>query len=137
MLLGAGKASDMFWLADSRKVQVPILTLKPAGGSAISMEGCEERHLGMIANLAAEPGGMTEETVDLNSRCSSISIERLLGERAKEIIDCNETHVVVQELVAVGEPQKHPITGVLQFTGGANFYGAIGDSGKLQDVGFG
>ncbi len=137
MLLGKGKATDMYWLVDSRKVQVPILTLKPGGGSTISMEGCEDCHLGMIANLAAEPGGMTEETVDLNSRCSSISIERLLGERAKEIIDCNETHVVVQELVAVGEPQKHPITGVLQFTGGANFYGAIGDSGKLQDVGFG
>ncbi|MSU85708.1 MAG: hypothetical protein EXS21_11465 [Pedosphaera sp.] len=136
MLLGTGKIPDMYWLVDSGKVQVPIITI--AGGpSALSMEGCEDCHLGMIANLAAKPGGTTEETLDLNSRNSGITVERLVGERAKEIIDCNETHVVVQEMVAVGEPQRHPITGVLLYTGGANFYGTIGDAGRLVGPGFG
>ena len=138
MIMALGKTdepSDMYWMSDSSKVQIPIIAVKP--GQAISMEGCEDCHLGMIANLAAEPGALTDETLDLNSRCSGISIERLVGERAKEIIDCNESHVVIQEMVSVGGPQKHPRTGAYQLTGGANFYGTIGDSGKLQDVGFG
>ncbi len=136
MLLSTGKVPDGYWFVDSKKVQVPLVTLTGVG-NALAMEGCEDCHLGMIANLAAEPGALTDETLDLNSRCSGISIERLVGERAKEIIDCNESHAVIQEMVSVGGPQKHPRTGAYQLTGGANFYGTIGDSGKLQDVGFG
>jgi len=93
MILGTGQTSDMYWLIDSSHVQVPIVTLKPGGGATFAMEGCEDCHLGMIANLAAEPGGATAETIDLNSRCFNITIERLFGERAEEIIDCNESHV--------------------------------------------
>ena len=106
MVLSTGQTSDMYFLVDSSKVQVPIATLKPSGGSTISMEGCEDCHLGMIAGLAAEPGGRTEETVDLNSRCVNITIERLFGERPNETIDCNESHTVVQEIVSIGEPRK-------------------------------
>ena len=106
MLLGTGQATDTYWLVDSCNVRVPIATLNTGTGSTFAMEGCEDCHLGMLANLAAEPGGMTEETIDLNSRCFNITIERLLGERANEIIDCNESHTVVQELVSIGEPRK-------------------------------
>ncbi|MDA7526328.1 hypothetical protein N8525_04110 [Verrucomicrobiales bacterium] len=106
MLLGTGQATDTYWLVDSRNVQVPIATLNTGTGSTVAMEGCEDCHLGMLANLAAEPGGMTEETIDLNSRCFNITIDQLLGERANEIIDCNESHAVVQELVSIGEPRK-------------------------------
>ncbi|MEM7147496.1 MAG: hypothetical protein AAF591_20440 [Verrucomicrobiota bacterium] len=106
MVLGMGHATDTYWLVDSSKVQVPIATLNTGTGSTFAMEGCEDCHLGMLANLAAEPGGMTEETIDLNSRCFNITIERLLGERANEIIDCNESHTVVQEVVSIGEPRK-------------------------------
>jgi hypothetical protein len=106
MVLGTGHATDMYWLVDSSKVEVPIATLNTGTGATFAMEGCEDCHLGMLANLAAEPGGMTEETIDLNSRCFNITIERLLGERANEIIDCNESHTVVQEVVSIGEPRK-------------------------------
>ncbi|MFN0128228.1 MAG: hypothetical protein ACKV19_16255 [Verrucomicrobiales bacterium] len=136
MLVNTGKVPDMYWLVDSKKVQAPLVTLT-AGAAALSLEGCEDCHLGMIANVAAEPGAITDEAVDLNSRSSGITIERLIGERAKEIIDCNESHAVIQEMVSVGAPRKHPLTGESKLTGGANFYGIIGDSGKLQDVGFG
>ena len=91
---------------DSRNVHVPIATLNTGTGSTVAMEGCEDCHLGMLANVAAKPGGMTEETIDLNSRCFNITIEQLLGERANEIIDCNESHTMVQELVSIGEPRK-------------------------------
>jgi hypothetical protein len=39
------------------------------------MAGCEDCHLGILA----KPGGMTEESIDLNSRCFNITIEQLLG----------------------------------------------------------
>ena len=104
MILGTGQATDMYWLSDSRKVQIPILACKPV--QAISMEGCEDCHLGMIATLAGEPGGSTEETIDLNSRCFNMTIESLFGERANETIDCNESHVVIGEIVSIGEPRK-------------------------------
>ena len=106
LLLGTGQATDTYWLVDSRNVHVPIATLNTGTGSTVAMEGCEDCHLGMLANVAAKPGGMTEETIDLNSRCFNITIEQLLGERANEIIDCNESHAMVQKLVSIGEPRK-------------------------------
>lgn len=106
LVLGTGQAADMYWLVDSSHVQVPIATLKPGGGATFAMEGCEDCHLGMLANLAAKPGGETAETIDLNSRCFNITIERIFGERPDEIFDCNESHVVVNELVSIGPPRK-------------------------------
>ena len=60
----------------------------------------------MIVNLSPEQGGKTGETIDLNSRSIDITIERLIGERSNEIIDCNESHVIIDEVVSVGVPQK-------------------------------
>ena len=106
MMLVTGHATDSFWLVDSSKVEVPLLALDTAPGAALVLEGCEDCHLGMIASVAPEPGGKTAETIDLNSRSIDITIERLIGERSYEIIDCNESHVVVGEAVSVGEAQK-------------------------------
>jgi hypothetical protein len=106
MLLVTGSSHQCFWLSDSRRVRVPLLAMATGLDAVLGVEGCEDCHLGMIANLAAQPGGMTGETVDLNSRCFNITIERLLGERAWEIIDCNESHTVVDELVSIGPPRK-------------------------------
>jgi hypothetical protein len=106
MMLVTGHATDSFWLVDSSKVDVPILALDTGPGAALVLEGCEDCHLGMIASVAPEPGGRTAETIDLNSRSIDITIERLVGERSYEIIDCNESHVVVDEAVSVGEAQK-------------------------------
>ncbi len=72
----------------------------------LTLEGCEGCRLGMIVNLAPEPGGKTGETVDLNSSNRGITIERLVGERSQEIIDCNASHATVNEIVSVGKPQK-------------------------------
>jgi len=106
MMLVTGHATDSFWLVDSSKVDVPLLALDTSPGAALVLEGCEDCHLGMIASVAPKPGGRTAETIDLNSRSIDITIERLVGERSYEIIDCNESHVVVDEAVSVGEAQK-------------------------------
>lgn len=106
MMLVTGRATDSFWLIDSSDVKVPIVALDTGPGASLVLEGCEDCHLGMIVNLAAEPGGKTGETIDLNSRSIDITIERLIGERSYEIIDCNESHVIVDEAISVGIPQK-------------------------------
>ena len=106
MMLVTGRAIDSFWLVDSSKVRVPIVALDTAPGAALVLEGCEDCHLGMIASVAPRRGGKTGETIDLNSRSIDITIERLVGERSYEVIDCNESHVVVGEVVSVGRPQK-------------------------------
>ena len=106
MMLVTGTATDSFWLIDSSDVEVPIVALDTGPGASLVLEGCEDCSLGMIVNLAAEPGGKTGETIDLNSRSIDITIERLIGERSYEIIDCNESHVIVNEAVSIGVPQK-------------------------------
>jgi len=111
LLLVAGSAAQMCLLLDSRGVHVPLLTLEYARlesglDGVVGLEGCEDCKLGMIVNLAPKPGGTTGETVDLNSRNRGITIERLIGERPNEIIDCNESHAIVGEIVSVGKPRK-------------------------------
>ena len=105
-MLVTGTATDSFWLVDSSDVKVPIVALDTGPGASLVLEGCEDCDLGMIVNLAPESGGKTGETIDLNSRSIDIIIERLIGERSYEIIDCNESHVIVDEAVSVGPPQK-------------------------------
>ncbi len=106
MMLVVGRATDTFWLVDVKNVEVPIIALDTGLDAVLAVEGSDDCKLGMIANLAREPGGNTGETVDLNSRSLDITIERLVGERSHEIIDCNESHVVVGEAVSVGVPRK-------------------------------
>ena len=106
LLLMTGHATDSLWLVDSSKVAVPIVALDTGPGASLVLEGCEDCHLGMIASVAPKPGGKTAETIDLNSRNIDITIERLVGERSYEIIDCNESHVVVEEVVSIGAAQK-------------------------------
>ena len=106
MMIVTGHATDSFWLVDSSKVDVPLLTLDTNPGASLVLEGCEDCALGMIASIAPEPGGKTAETIDLNSRSIDITIERLVGERSWEIIDCNESHVIVEEAVSIGKAQK-------------------------------
>lgn len=123
-MLVTGTATDSFWLIDSSDVAVPIVALDTGPGASLVLEGCEDCALGMIVNLAPEPGGKTGETIDLNSRSIDITIERLIGERSYEIIDCNESHVIVDEAVSVGVPQKlfgrGPVSGP-RFTGRKSF----------------
>ena len=108
MLLVAGAAAQSFLLLDVRGVEVPLLTVDSDSrmDGVLALEGCEDCRLGMIVNLAPEPGGKTGETVDLNSSNRNITIERLVGERSQEIIDMNGSHATVNELVSIGEPQK-------------------------------
>jgi len=106
MLLVAGAAAQSFLLLDVRGVRVPLLTPDSPMDAVLCLEGCEDCRLGMIVNLAHQPGGETGETVDLNSSNRRITIERLIGERSQEIIDMNGSHADVKELVSVGKPQK-------------------------------
>ena len=105
-MLVTGTATDSFWLVDSSHINVPVVALDTGPGASLVLEGCEDCDLGMIVNLSPEQGGETGETIDLNSRSIDITIERLIGERSNEIIDCNESHVIVDEVVSVGVPQK-------------------------------
>jgi hypothetical protein len=108
LLLVAGSASQSCLLLDARGVNIPLVTLDSDSrmDAVLTLEGCENCRLGMIVNLAPEPGGMTGETVDLNSSNRRITIERLIGERSQEIIDMNGSHADVREIVSVGKPQK-------------------------------
>jgi hypothetical protein len=108
LLLVAGSASQSCLLLDARGVHVPLVTLDSDSSmdAVLTLEGCENCKLGMIVNLAPEPGGKTGETVDLNSSNRRITIERLVGERSQEIIDMNGSHADVREIVSVGKPQK-------------------------------
>jgi len=111
LLLVAGSAAQSCLLLDSRGVHVPLFALDYASlesglDGVLTLEGCEDCRLGMIVNLAPKPGSTTGETVDLNSRNRGIAIERLVGERSNEIIDCNESHATVDEIVSIGKPQK-------------------------------
>lgn len=108
LLLVAGSAAQSCLLLDARGVHVPLVTLDSDSSmdAVLTMEGCENCRLGMIVNLAPEPGGKTGETIDLNSSNRRITIERLIGERSQEIIDMNGSHADVREIVSVGKPQK-------------------------------
>ncbi|MHC4546439.1 MAG: hypothetical protein ACYTDW_13270 [Planctomycetota bacterium] len=108
LLLVAGSASQSCLLLDARGVNVPLVTLDSDSrmDAVLTLEGCENCRLGMIVNLAPEPGGKTGETIDLNSSNRRITIERLIGERSQEIIDMNGSHADVREIVSVGKPQK-------------------------------
>ncbi|MHC4691301.1 MAG: hypothetical protein ACYS67_01075 [Planctomycetota bacterium] len=108
LLLVAGAASQSCLLLDVRDVHVPLVTLDSDSrmDAVLTLEGCENCKLGMIVNLAPEPGGNTGETVDLNSSNRRITIERLIGERSQEIIDMNGSHADVKEIISVGKPRK-------------------------------
>lgn len=106
LLLVVGSVGQSCLLLDSRGVQVPLVAGNSGLDAILVLEGCENCRLGTIVNLASKPGGVTGETVDLNSRNRGISIERLIGERPYEIIDCNESHATVGEVVSVAKPRK-------------------------------
>jgi len=106
LLLVKGSIGQSCLLLDARGVRVPFLVSASGIDAVLCLEGCEDCKLGMIVNLAPKVGGTTGETVDLNSRNRGIAIERLIGERSNEIIDCNESHATVGEMVSVGKPQK-------------------------------
>ena len=105
-LLVTGTSTQSFWLVDCSEVDVPIVSLDTGLDAVLVLEGCEDCRLGLIANLAATPGGNSGETVDLNSRNKGISVDRLIGERSQEIVDCNESHATVHEVISIGTPRK-------------------------------
>ncbi len=106
VMMVTGHATDSFWLVDSARVHVPIVALDTNPGASLVLEGCEDCHLGLIASISPTKGGNTAETIDLNSRNIDITIERLVGERSQEIIDCNESHVIVEDVISIGSPRK-------------------------------
>jgi len=106
MVLTAGSIAEAVWLVDCSGVEVPILAHKFGGDGSLVLEGCEDCRLGLLVNLAREPGGKTGETVDMNGRNKGITIERAIGERPYEIIDNNSSYADVGEVVSVGKPEK-------------------------------
>ena len=81
MRLAAGASSQLFWLVDSKGVEVPMITLDDGIDAVLVLEGSEDCKLGMITKLAPTKGGGTSEAVDLNSRSTGIKVERLIGQR--------------------------------------------------------
>ncbi len=91
---------------DCRAVQIPLAISKQDAHAVVSMEGCKDISVGTVIHLAGQSGGKAHEVVDLNSRNRDITIDRLIGERSLEMIDCNESFVVVDEFLALGKPQR-------------------------------
>jgi len=106
MVLTSGSISEAVWILDSSGVRVPILAHKFGGDGSLVLEGCEDCRLGLLVNLASEPGGRTGETLDMNGRNKGIKIERAIGERPFEIIDNNSSYADVGEVVSIGRPRK-------------------------------
>ncbi len=105
-LLTLGTMDELVWLVDCSGMEVPLIAHKFGGDGSIALEGCEDINLGMLVNLATTPGGQTGEVIDLNGRCTSITIERAIGERPNEIVDNNSSYADVGEVVSIGKPQK-------------------------------
>lgn len=113
---------EAIWLVDSSGVEVPLIAHRFGGDGSIVLEGCEDIKLGMLVNLATTPGGKTGEVIDLNGRCTGITIERAIGERPNEIVDNNSSYADVGEVVSIGRPQnpdskEGQLGGLLKFHG--------------------
>ena len=106
------------WMTSCRNIEVPLCAPSPCTETgAFVMEGCNDCKLGMMVNLdckhkGCEGGasdGRTGEVVDMNALDSGITIERIIGERCFELIDCNASQATVGELVSVGKTE-HCVT---------------------------
>ncbi len=120
--MGGTHEQEAIWLVDSSGVEAPLIASKFGGDASIVLEGCENITLGLLVNLANTPGGTTGETIDLNGRNTGITIERVIGERPNEIVDCNSSYVDVGEVVSIGMPQnpdskKDQPGGLLMYSG--------------------
>ncbi len=94
----------------------------------IGLEGSDDIHIGMVANLVPEnvkdtgqrvdrrgwpfdtppPKAFrrTGECVDLNSANSNIFVDLLIAENGHELVDANGSSVEVKELISLGESAK-------------------------------
>ena len=107
VVVATGAGHNFVLCLDAKNMQVPLIFPEPSGGDAVlCMEGCDDANVGMVVNLASTKYGKCGETVDLNSSCNRIKLDLLIGERSKEIIDCNAGHADVKELVSIGKPQQ-------------------------------
>lgn len=122
-LLQGGHTVDFI---DTRGVQVPIAV--SGAGTMIGLEGSDDIHIGMVANLVPEnvkdtgqqvdrrgwpfdtppPKAFrrTGECVDLNSANSNVFVDLLIAENGHELVDANGSSVEVKELISLGESAK-------------------------------
>jgi hypothetical protein len=122
-LLQGGHTVDFI---DTRGVQVPIAV--SGAGTMIGLEGSDDIHIGMVANLVPEnvkdtgqqvdrrgwpfdtppPKAFrrTGECVDLNSANSNIFVDLLIAENGHELVDANGSSIEVKELISLGESAK-------------------------------
>jgi len=103
------------WIIASSEIQIPLWAPSPCTETgAFVMEGCKNCKLGMMVNLdckhkGCEGGasdGKTGEVVDMNALDSGITMERVIGERSHELIDCNASQATVGEIVSIGKSEK-------------------------------
>ena len=57
MVLTSGSIEEAVWLVDCSGVRVPILAHKFGADGSLVLEGCEDCKLGLLVNLANQPGG--------------------------------------------------------------------------------
>jgi hypothetical protein len=106
-------------------LEVPLVCPVPSGVDAVlCLEGCHNAKVGWVVNIARvdEDGkrGHTGEVLDLNSSCTSTSVDFALGENTRlELIDSNASQLTIGEIVAVNKSKEFKFDKLLVESGGS------------------
>ncbi len=109
VMVNTGTAHNFVLGIDCEDLEVPLVCPVPSGVDAVlCLEGCHNAKVGWVVNIARvdEDGkrGHTGEVLDLNSSCTSTSVDFALGENTRlELIDSNASQLTIDEIVAVNK----------------------------------
>ncbi len=152
VMVNTGTAHNFALGIDCEDLEVPLVCPVPSGVDAVlCLEGCHNAKVGWVVNIARvdEDGkrGHTGEVLDLNSSCTSTSVDFALGENTRlELIDSNASQLTIGEIVAVNKSngKEEYINKLLIESGGSgqrwtyrdrrHSPASIGKQTKLEDV---
>ena len=152
VMVNTGTAHNFALGIDCEDLEVPLVCPVPSGVDAVlCLEGCHNAKVGWVVNIArvdkdGKRGG-TGEVLDLNSSCTSTSVDFALGENTRlELIDSNASQLTIDEIVAVNKSngKEEYINKLLIESGGSgqrwtyrdrrHSPASIGKQTKLEDV---
>jgi hypothetical protein len=152
VIVNTGTAHNFVLGIDCEDLEVPLVCPVPSGVDAVlCFEGCHNAKVGWVVNIARvdEDGkrGHTGEVLDLNSSCTSTSVDFALGENTRmELIDSNASQLTIDEIVAINKSngKEDYINKLLIESGGSgqrwtyrdrrHSPASIGKQTKLEDV---
>lgn len=125
VMVSTGTAHNFVLGIDCEDLEVPLVCPVPSGVDAVlCLEGCHNAKIGWVVNIARvdEDGkkGDTGEVLDLNSSCTSTSVDFALGENTRlELIDSNASQLTIGEIVAVNKSKEFEFDKLLVESGGS------------------